>query len=107
VPWQHAGIVLRGRHVPLRHQPGRRLWGLHTTDGYGCSISGGAHDSFHGQPVFWRCDHGRRWLLAMPDRTTAQWQITEVTYRNGGFHDPHRVGITKAWYAASPFGPYR
>jgi hypothetical protein len=40
----------------------------------------------------------------MPDRSAAQWQITEVTYRNGGFHDPHRVGITKAWYAVSPFG---
>jgi hypothetical protein len=104
LPWQHAGIVLRGRHVALPHQPGRALWGLHTTDGYGCAMFTGAHDLFHGQPVFWSCDHGRRALLSMPDRTTAQWQITEVTYSNGAYHDPHRVGITKAWYAVSPFG---
>lgn len=24
--------------------------------------------------------------------------------RDGGFHDPHTVGITKAWFAVSPFG---
>jgi hypothetical protein len=104
LPWLHDGIVIRGRHVHLRHEKGRRLWGLHTTDGYGCSTSAGAHDVFHGQPVLWRCASGARWLLAMPDRSTAQWQITEVTYSSGHFHDPHRVGITKAWYAVSPFG---
>lgn len=104
LPWLHDGIVIRGRHVPLRHEVGRRLWGLHTTDGYGCSISGGAHDLFHGQPVLWRCASGARWLLATPDRSTPQWQITEVIYRDGHFQDPHRVGITKAWYAVSPFG---
>ena len=104
LPWLHAGIVVRGKHVPLSHEKGRRLWGLHTTDGYRCSISGGAHDVFHGQVVLWRCASGARALLAMPDRSTAQWQITEVTWSNGHYHDPHRVGITKAWYAVSPFG---
>jgi hypothetical protein len=104
LPWQHFGLVLRGRHVALQHRTGRRLWGLHTTDGFGCSISGGSHSMFHGQPVLWDCDHGRRFLLAMPDRSTAQWHITEVSYRNGRFTDAHRVGITKAWFAVSPFG---
>lgn len=104
LPWLHDGIVLRGKHAALAHQKGRRLWGLRTSDGFGCTTSGGAHDMFHGQPVLWRCAAGARALLAMPDRSTPQWQITEVTWSNGQYHDPHRVGITRAWFAVSAFG---
>lgn len=104
VPWRHVGIVLRGRHVPPDHRKGRAMWGVHTTDGYGCVASPGANGMFHGQFEYWRCDHGDRWLLFDIDKGTAQWQATEVTNSGGHIGDAHRVGITKAWYGVSPFG---
>jgi hypothetical protein len=103
-PWGHAGVVLRGRHAPLDHRTGRSLWGVHTSDGYGCVASPGANARFHGQFLFWRCDDGRRWLLVTIDRSAAQWHATEVVTSGGRIHDAHRVGITKAWFGVSPFG---
>lgn len=104
VPWGHAGVVLHGRHTaPDRHK-GRKLWAVHTTDGYGCVASPGANGSYHRQGLFWRCDYGKRWLLVNIDKSTAQWHATEVLVTGTNIHDAHRVGITKAWFGVSPFG---
>ena len=103
-PWSHAGIVLRERHVAFDKRKGRQLWGLHTTDGYGCVAAPGANSSFHGQFLFWRCDYGKRWLLLHIDGSTAQWHATEVVVSGTHIYDAHRVGITKAWFGVSPFG---
>lgn len=103
-PWRHSGIIIRGRHTPQRHERGRGVWAVHTTDGYGCVASPGANSRFHGQFLFWRCDYGRRWLLVNIDKSTAQWHATEVVVTGRNIHDAHRVGITKAWYGVSPFG---
>lgn len=104
LPWRHVGIVLRGRQIAVRNETGRHLWGVHTTDGYGCVASPGANPVFHGHLVFYRCAHQARWLYLAIDKRTPQWHATEVLYSDGHFHGAHRVGITKAWYGVSPFG---
>jgi hypothetical protein len=109
-PWSHTArrVLVSDGLEPIADSsaPADFPWGVRLAGGTNCVIVQGAHNTFHGDVVDYRCD-GDLVLLRPLHRARSRW-IAETAH-NRGDHYTHGglITIDVAWYGSPSRSPTR